>query len=92
MIELNVKSIKFATRTRAQRRSAVAVIIKQLERIRDAEVDCLCKTPSSFTFTLNHRMGEEAIELINWVIDSLHHVYNVDKFDIAYQNSHCIPF
>ena len=76
MIELNVRSIRHIVRTRAQRRSAMTSVIKQLELIRDAEIKSLENTPANFTLSPSYYVGETIIECIEHAIDSLTYVYN----------------
>ena len=75
MIELNVKSIKFAVRTRAQRRSALASIIKHLNQILEAENNCLSKYPGNLTLSVNYHKREDAVDAINWAINFLTDAY-----------------
>jgi hypothetical protein len=75
MVDLKVKSIKLAVRTRAQRRAAVVSVVRQLEQIRDAEATCLGNVPGSFAFTLNYCLGQKAVQEINDALFSLNGVY-----------------
>ena len=75
MIELKVKSVKFNIRTRAQRKAAVAFIMRQLKLIREAEIGCLANTPSNLSSTINYWLGESAVENINCALDFLNDVY-----------------
>ena len=87
MIQLNVKSIKLDVRTRAQRRSALASVMKQLSTIRDAEIQCLENRPVSFCCTRDHRIGFATVESIEWAIDYLGHCYKDDKSIVDYMDS-----
>jgi hypothetical protein len=92
MIELSARRINYTVRTRAQRRVALASIIGQLKRIRDAEMDSLINVPSNLSFTWNYHVGETAIHTIDMVIDSLDRVYGNEKSVTKGQNPRYIPF
>ena len=79
MLILNVKSLKFAVRTRAQRRSAVAAIARQLILIREAEINCLHNTPYNFLRSNDCHIGEDAIESIDSAVNSLNEAYGYKK-------------
>ena len=79
MLILNVKSIKFAVRTRAQRRSAVSTIVRQLILIREAEINCLQNTPYNFLRSNGCYIGEYAIESIDNALDLLNEAYDYRK-------------
>jgi hypothetical protein len=92
MIEINVRAIKYAVRTRAQRRAALSSIIKQLHRIRDAELECLCNSPANFSLSFNCHVGENAIEAIDCAIDSLDNAYYEAKHSVINRNMNFVPF
>jgi ribosomal protein S8E len=75
MIELNVRTINFAVQTRAQRRASLDVIIRQLARIREAEIEKIYNMPTSLSFTKNSRIGKNAIEAIESAMHSLVEAY-----------------
>jgi hypothetical protein len=71
MIELNVRAFNFVVNTRAQRRAALAMIVKQLDMIRDAEIKCLENMPLNFRLSTKHNNGIAFVEMIKFGIDYL---------------------
>lgn len=89
MIELKVKSLKFPARTRAQRKAAVAIIIRQLMQIREAEIGCLLNMPCNLSASSNYYSGESAVESLSHALDFLSDAYTQH----TYMPSECeMPF
>jgi len=79
MIEINIKSINFAVRTRAQRKVALAIITRQLARIREAEINCLCNMPHNLCMGRNYFIGENAVGAFDTALDYLLDAYDDDR-------------
>jgi len=90
MIALNVRSINYNVRTRAQRRAALASIVKILTRIRDAEIECLTNNPVGYT--ISQYIGENAVEHVDYAIDYLAGAYDYDRHITEALSADSMPF
>ena len=75
MVEIKARAITYAVRTRAQRRSALADIARQLARVREAEARCLRGTPANLSDTRSHHEGEMAANAIGRAMDLAANAY-----------------
>jgi hypothetical protein len=92
MIDLSVRTIRYAVRTRAQRRVAVDAIIKQLEMIREAEIDNVENMPANLRNSIDSLVCEMAIDSIDWAIDYLIRSYKKENGSVNYMKFHIDDF
>jgi len=71
------KSAVVDVTTRRNRRKQINTIIKQMERIRDAETRYYDNFPENLRMSAPYEATEEAISIIDEVIDSLGSIYGI---------------